>query len=93
MFTVNEYYSGQVKSIGFQTASQPATIGVMAPGEYTFSTDCLETMTVISGQLTVQLPGVQSWQTFVVGDSFEVAAQQKFTLRVAENSAYLCTYT
>ena len=92
MFTVNEYYSGQVKSIAFQTATLPATIGVMAPGEYTFGTELLETMTVISGQLTVQLPGTQNWQTFTVGDSFVVAALQKFNLRVTENTAYLCTY-
>ncbi|MBF0462811.1 MAG: pyrimidine/purine nucleoside phosphorylase [Magnetococcales bacterium] len=92
MFSVNEYFSGQVKSIAFQTATLPATIGVMAPGAYTFSTDRLETMTVISGLLTVQLPGSPVWQDFAVGQSFVVAAQQSFHLRVAENTAYLCTY-
>ena len=36
MFKVNEYFDGTVKSIAFGTAEGPATIGVMAPGEYEF---------------------------------------------------------
>ncbi len=92
MFAVNEYFSGQVKSIAFQTESLPATIGVMAPGEYTFGTQQQETMTVISGRLTVQLPGLEEWQDFAAGESFVVAAQQSFHLRVAVNTAYLCLY-
>ncbi|HCO60564.1 MAG TPA: hypothetical protein DIT58_10265, partial [Porticoccaceae bacterium] len=32
MLDVNEYFEGRVKSIGFQTATLPATVGVMAPG-------------------------------------------------------------
>jgi uncharacterized protein YaiE (UPF0345 family) len=31
---VNEYFDGNVKSIGFQTETLRATVGVMAPGEY-----------------------------------------------------------
>ena len=34
MLDVNEYFDGKVKSIGFQTETLPATVGVMAPGEY-----------------------------------------------------------
>lgn len=29
MLEVNEYFAGKVKSIGFQTRTLPATIGVM----------------------------------------------------------------
>lgn len=92
MFTVNEYFAGKVKSIAFQTESLPATVGVMAPGEYTFGTERQETMTVVSGRLTVQLPGQEAWQTYGVGESFVVAAGQSFHLRVAGDTAYLCTY-
>ncbi len=92
MFTINEYFSGKVKSIAFQTADLPATIGVMAPGEYTFDTNSQETMTIISGMLAVQLPGVMEWRAFAVGESFVIAPQQAFHLRTAENTAYLCTY-
>src|SRR3546814_8704677 len=56
MFKVNEYFDVTVKSIAFGTAEGPATIGVMAPGEYEFGTAQREIMHVVSGALTVQLP-------------------------------------
>lgn len=92
MFNVNEYFSGQVASIAFQTATLPATVGVMAIGEYAFDTSQHETMTVVSGALTVQLPDSEDWNTYNAGDSFEVAAGKVFNLKVAVETAYLCTY-
>ena len=88
---VNEYFDGNVKSIGFQTETLRATVGVMAPGEYEFGTSQNETMTVVSGALTVKLPGSDEWLRFDAGSSFEVDADQKFELRVAVDTAYLCT--
>jgi hypothetical protein len=38
MFKVNEYYDGRVKSLAFASPAGPATVGVMAPGEYEFAT-------------------------------------------------------
>ncbi|MGL5697151.1 MAG: pyrimidine/purine nucleoside phosphorylase, partial [Plesiomonas shigelloides] len=38
MLEVNDYFAGQVKSIGFQDGERRATVGVMAPGEYRFNT-------------------------------------------------------
>jgi hypothetical protein len=92
VFKVNDYFGGKVKSIAFQTATLPATVGVMAPGEYEFGTSQKETMTVVSGALTVKLPGGGDWQTFEKGQSFVVAADRKFQLKVAVDTAYLCTY-
>ncbi len=92
MLDVNEYFDGKVKSIGFTSDDLPRTVGVMAPGEYTFSTSQKETMQVISGALTVQLPGSEEWQTFTSGEQFEVAANASFQLKVASETAYLCTY-
>ena len=92
MLKTNEYFDGKVKSIAFQTEILPATVGVMEPGEYEFATTEKETMTVVSGALTVKLPGSDSWQTFVQNDSFIVAANQKFQLTVDTETAYLCTY-
>lgn len=92
MFKVNEYFAGKVKSIAFQTESLPATVGVMAPGEYEFDTSKKETMTVVSGALTVKLPESDTWQTFNAGDQFIVEANQVFQLQVAVDTAYLCTY-
>lgn len=90
--TVNEYFDGKVKSIAFQAESLPATVGVMAPGNYTFSTDKLETITIVSGKLTVKLPGLEEWQTFSPGAKFVVEANQSFDLQVEDATAYLCTY-
>jgi len=89
---VNEYFEGRVKSIGFQTATLPATVGVMEPGDYEFGTSKKETMTVVSGELVVKLPGARDWQTFVAGSHFVVEADRKFQLKVAVATAYLCTY-
>lgn len=90
--TVNEYFDGKVKSIGFQTKTLPATVGVMAVGEYIFSTSKKEVVTVVSGCLIVKLPGSTEWKDYKVGDSFEVAANESFNLKVEEETAYLCIY-
>jgi hypothetical protein len=92
MFKVNEYFDGKVKSLAFATPEGPATIGVMAPGEYEFGTATIEIMTVISGCLTVKLPGTDKWKNYKAGKSFKVAAGEKFQLRVAADAAYLCLY-
>ena len=92
MFKVNEYFDGTVVSIGFQTETLPATVGVMAPGEYQFGTSKKEVMTVISGALTAKLPGQDDWHTFKPGESFEVSSNSAFQLQVAVDTVYLCTY-
>jgi len=92
MFNVNEYFDGKVTSIGFQTATLPATVGVMAIGEYEFGTSQKEVMTVVSGALIVKLPGSEDWNTVPAGEFFTVAANETFYLKVEVETAYLCTY-
>jgi purine/pyrimidine-nucleoside phosphorylase len=92
MFKTNEYFDGKVKSIAFTTAEGPATVGVMAPGEYEFGTSCVEFMTVVSGLLTVCLPDSDTWQDFGPGTTFKVDANKKFRLKVGVDTAYLCLY-
>jgi purine/pyrimidine-nucleoside phosphorylase len=92
MLSVNEYFDGQVKSIGFDGGDLPATVGVMATGEYTFATSEREYMTVVNGELLVKLPESDEWKSFVSGDSFTVEAQKSFDLKVAVATAYLCKY-
>lgn len=92
MFKVNEYFDGQVTSIGFQTETLPATIGVMAPGKYEFNTSKKETMSVVSGALTVKLPNSDAWNTYRQGGSFVITAGETFQLKVAVDTAYLCIY-
>ena len=92
MFEVNEYFDGKVKSIAFDTDTLPATIGVMAIGDYEFGTSQFETMTVVSGALTVKLPGSKEWQVFGQNQQFTVEANQSFRVQVQSQTAYLCTY-
>ncbi|HNV92832.1 MAG TPA: pyrimidine/purine nucleoside phosphorylase [Candidatus Cloacimonas sp.] len=92
MFTINEYFDGKVKSIAFQNKQGNFTVGVMDIGEYEFGTNTIERMTVISGELIVRLPEKENWQKFCKGETFTVAAHQKFHLKVEEPSAYLCQY-
>lgn len=92
MLEVNSYFEGKVKSIGFDTDTLPATVGVMKPGDYTFGTSEFETMTVISGILLVRLPDSEQWKEFKDGDQFTVEANKEFQLKVAGDTAYMCTY-
>lgn len=92
MLDVNEYFDGNVKSIGFQGTGLPSSVGVMAPGEYEFGTSQHETMTVVSGELVVRLPGSDEFVAHPAGTSFEVGADETFHLQIAEATAYLCTY-
>lgn len=92
MFKINEYFDGKVKSIAFETAECPATVGVMAQGEYEFGTSSKEIMTVTSGKLTVKLPGSNDWKEFRENESFTVEANQKFQLKAEEDSSYICLY-
>lgn len=92
MPSVNNYFDDKVTSIAFQTATKPATIGVMSIGEYEFATSEFETMSVVSGALTVKLPESNEWQTFEAGQAFTVEADKKFQVKVDVETAYLCEY-
>ena len=92
MFKTNEYFDGKVKSIAFQTAEKSATVGVMAAGEYVFNTAEKEKMSVISGQLIIQLDTESEIKTFNAGESFDVDANSSFNVSVPADCAYLCEY-
>ena len=89
---VNEYFDGNVKSIGFENEEGRATAGVMAVGDYEFGTSENELMKVVSGELLVKLPGSASFESFPAGTEFKVAANEKFQLQVKQETAYLCLY-
>jgi purine/pyrimidine-nucleoside phosphorylase len=92
MFKVNEYFDGNVKSLSFKEQDCDASIGVMAKGSFEFGTSTKEIMTVISGELIVQLPGSDEWIKFGKFESFEVAANSKFKVKTEKDSTYHCLY-
>lgn len=92
MFQVNEYFEGQVKSLGFANSEGTVTIGVMATGEYEFGTSTVEHMTVTSGKMTVLLPGETNWKTYIKFETFIVGKNEKFKVKVDESTSYKCIY-
>jgi uncharacterized protein YaiE (UPF0345 family) len=61
-------------------------------GDYEFHARQFETVTVVSGELTVLLPNSEKWQSFGRSESFTIEANQKFKVQVKSDTTYLCTY-
>lgn len=89
----NVYFDGKVTSrtIRFADGSSK-TLGFMLPGEYTFNTADPELMEILVGELDVLLPDSDVWQTVKGGESFNVSANAKFTMKVRAPSDYCCSF-
>jgi uncharacterized protein YaiE (UPF0345 family) len=89
----NVYFGGGVTS---RTVRLPdgsrKTLGIMQPGEYAFTTGAKEVMEILSGELTVLLPGETEWRSITGGETFEVPAGETFRLRVAALTDYCCSF-
>jgi purine/pyrimidine-nucleoside phosphorylase len=92
MISVNEYFGGSVKSLGYHTTAGKSTVGVIAAGEYEFGTAQHETMTIVEGDLQVLLPGANDWAIYGQGQQFEVPAGTSFKVKATAPVAYLCLY-
>lgn len=92
MIQVNEYFEGKVKSLAVNAQNGKKTVGVMEPGEYEFDTQTKETITVVTGELSVYFAEYEEWEDFGPGASFEIPAQSKFKVKVSQETAYLCEF-
>lgn len=92
MISTNEYFDGHVKSLAYTSATGKSTVGVMEAGEYEFGTSTHETMIVVEGEMTVKLPGSSDWKVFKTGESYQIDANEKFQVKVYEQTSYLCQY-
>ena len=92
MLQVNEYFDGNVKSIGLNNVDGKSTVGVIAPGEYEFGTSTKEYMHIVSGNLEALLPNTTEWKRFKKGEHFIVECCAKFKVRATSDVAYLCIY-
>ena len=91
MFKVNEYFNGKVKSIAFTVDNDKATVGVMAVGEYEFGTQSIEHMTLVSGEMSVKLAN-DDWRSINLNETFVVAADSSFLVKITKVASYLCVY-
>lgn len=89
----NVYFDGKVTSrtVLFADGTRK-TLGIMLPGDYEFTTDSKELIEILAGDLDVRLPGLDDWQTYGAGSSFEVPANEKFSLRIRTVTDYCCSY-
>ena len=92
MFKTNEYFDSNVISIAYDSGTKPASVGVMAPGDYVFSTAAKEKMTVITGALEIRMPDASISNSYNAGESFDVEADSSFNVTVKTETAYLCVY-
>ncbi|WP_316829755.1 pyrimidine/purine nucleoside phosphorylase [Pedobacter aquatilis] len=92
MITENQYFDGNVKSLGYESADGKSTIGIINPGEYEFGTAQKEIMHVIEGVLNALLPEHDEWESFGTGSKFEVPANSSFKVKTDIQTAYLCQY-
>lgn len=89
----NVYFGGGVvsRTVIFADGSKK-TLGIMQPGEYEFGTAAPEVMEILSGRLTVRLPGSETWAEVKGGESFDVPGDSKFTMKVTELTDYCCSF-
>jgi purine/pyrimidine-nucleoside phosphorylase len=87
----NIYFEGRVQSLSLDTEHGRATVGVITPGSYTFSTSTQERMVVTSGTLYVTLP---HGQKEIVGPNqeFIVDANASFDVEARGDVSYICYY-
>ena len=89
----NIYFDGKVTSrtVLFADGTKK-TLGIMLPGEYEFGTDVQEIMEILAGDLSVQLPGADTWIHIQGTGEFTVPANAKFKLVIRSVTDYCCSY-
>jgi len=88
----NIYYDGKVTSRTVELKDGSIkSLGIMLPGEYTFSTNDAEIMEIMSGDLDIKLPN-EDWKTLNTPESFNVPANSSFDLKIKTATDYCCSY-
>jgi purine/pyrimidine-nucleoside phosphorylase len=85
------YFEGRVQSLELRAEGGRATVGVIEPGAYTFSTSTRERIVLVEGGMRVRLPGAD-WDAYDKGQELVVGANQSFDIEAAADVAYICFY-
>ena len=89
----NVYFDGRCvsRNVMFPDGTRK-TLGFLQNGDYTFSTGAAETMEILSGELTVELPGTEAPAHIKGQGVFVVPAKSSFTMHVTSPVDYCCSY-
>jgi len=89
----NSYFDGAVTSrtINFADGSRK-TLGYMQIGDYEFGTAEAELMEITAGELEYKLADTSEWIAVKCGESFNVPANSKFSVKVKAITDYCCSY-
>jgi hypothetical protein len=90
MLAHNTYFDAKVQSIGFERLGRRTTVGVISPGEFHFSTDAPERMTIVSGELEAKVG--DTWRAYPAATAFEVPGKSGFDVRATAPAAYVCEF-
>ncbi len=90
----NVYFDGKVvsHSVLFPDGTKK-TVGLIFPGEFTFTTGSPEVMEIVAGTCRVRLAGAADWTPCAAGTAFRVAESSSFEIAVDSGIAeYVCSF-
>lgn len=84
------YSDGRVQSLRFREPDGDATVGVITPGTYEFSTSAEERVTIVSGTLEVRHHGGS--RAYGPGETYVIPRNDRFAVRADSPVAYVCRF-
>lgn len=88
---LNQYFNGNIKSLGFELEETCYTTGVLLEGTYTIDTEQEERITVTVGAFKIK-PAGQRWCSVRAGDTIVIPARSSFEAKVEKPASYICMY-
>ena len=90
----NVYFDGRCVSHTLELPDgSRKSVGVILPATLTFETAAAERMEGVGGACEVRLTGAAEWQRYSEGETFSVAANSRFEIRViGEPYHYICHF-
>jgi uncharacterized protein YaiE (UPF0345 family) len=86
------YFEGKVQSLEVRAAGGRATVGVIEPGRYNFSTSSEEHIVLVEGSMKVRLPGKDWREISKGGPELVVPKDASFDIEAPADVAYICYY-
>src|SRR5438067_13513137 len=85
------YFGGNVQSLKFRGGEGEISVGVIAPGKYSFPTESTERVQIITGSVQFRTQD-GAWRSVSAGDAYEVPRETTFEVECNEPTAYVCYF-